>query len=223
MTFELKDLYVAREGTSIVKGVSLVLQPGELVVLRGKNGSGKSTLLNAVMGHPKYVVTAGLIMVDGDDVTTLPSHERARKGLFLALQQPPEIAGVSLKDFVRTSLSAQRGERPRDAEMEQAMTSALGAMRLDPRFAGRSVNEGSSGGEKKRGEIVQLMALQPKYALLDEPDSGLDPAARQYVADAILELRQKGTGFLVVSHAEDFVALLQPERVLTMQDGVVAL
>lgn len=222
MTFELKDLQVAREGTPIVKGVSLTLAPGELVVLRGKNGSGKSTLLNAVMGHPKYVITAGSILVDGDDVTALPPHERARKGVFLALQQPPEVAGVSLKDFVRTSLAAQRGERPRDAEMEQMMTGALGAMRLDPRFASRSVNEGSSGGEKKRGEIVQLLALQPKYALLDEPDSGLDPAARQYVADAVLELRQKGTAFLVVSHAEDFVALLQPDRVLTMSDGVIA-
>lgn len=222
MSLEIRNLHVSREGTSIVKGVSLTLAPGELVVVQGRNGSGKSTLLNAVMGHPKYVVTEGEILIDGEAATSLPTHERAQKGLFLALQQPPEIVGVALKDFVRTSLAAQRGERPRDAELEKTMTTALGAMRLDGRFANRSVNEGFSGGEKKRSEIVQMLALQPKYALLDEPDSGLDVAARQYVADAIAEMRKKGTGFVVVSHAQEFIDLLRASRVLVMQDGVLA-
>lgn len=221
MSLEIRDLHVQREELPIVQGVALTLQAGEIVVIRGVNGSGKSTLLNAVMGHPKYGVANGKIVIDGEDVTRLAAHERARKGLFLALQQPPEIAGVPLQDLVRSSLAAQRSERPRDAEIERTMGESLAAMRLDPRFAGRSVNEGFSGGEKKRSEIVQMLALAPKYALLDEPDSGLDPDAVRYVADAVAALREKGTGFLIVSHSEAFVALLKSARILTMASGIL--
>lgn len=216
MTLEIRQLHVAREGTPVVKGVTLSLAPGEVVVVRGKNGSGKSSLLNALMGHPKYFVK-GSVQLDGEELVTLPPHVRAQRGLFLALQQPPELSGVPLREFVRSAIAEVHGERPAD---DTALYTALGMLRLDPRFAERSVNEGFSGGEKKRSEIVQLLALRPKYALLDEPDSGLDPAALQYVADAIAALLPT-TGFLVVTHNATFIDLLAPDRTLTMADGIL--
>lgn len=221
MTLDIRNVTLCRERTPIVRGASLTVAPGEIVLVRGVNGSGKSTLLSAMMGHPAYTVEEGSMTIDGVDMTAMPTHERARKGLFLALQQPPELAGISLKELVRSSRAAVQGVRPNEEEIGRVMTTALGAMRLDGRFADRSVNEGFSGGEKKRSELVQMLALTPKYALLDEPDSGLDADALAYAVDAILALREKGTGFLLVSHAEHFVSRLPIDRTFVLAGGIL--
>ncbi len=216
---ELNNIHVSRGNAEIVHGVSLTIGAGEVHVILGKNGSGKTSLVNAVMGHAAYRVDGGWVMVDGVDVTNLPTHEKARAGLFLSLQQPPEVPGVSLEDFLRTAKSALTGEQPKTMAFAGAVSENIAKLRLDAKFAERSVNVGASGGEKKRAEMVQMLTLAPKYALLDEPDSGLDADALKYVADAILSLRQQGTGFLIVSHYAAFIDLLQPTAIHVMRDG----
>ena len=216
---ELNNIHVSRGDAEIVHGVSLTVGAGEVHVVLGKNGSGKTSLLNAVMGHPAFVVASGSIMLDDADITNLPTHEKARAGLFLSLQQPPEVPGVPLEEFLRTAKTALTGEQPRTIAFSGAVSENIAKLRLDSKFAERSVNVGASGGEKKRAEMVQLLTITPKYALLDEPDSGLDADALQYVADAITSLRKTGTGFLIVSHYAAFIELLQPTAIHVMRDG----
>lgn len=217
----VENVSVAREGSTIVSGIGLRIAPGEVHILVGKNGAGKSTLLNALMGHPSFATTEGSVKLDGQDITHAAPHERAKRGLFLSLQQPPEIPGVPLKDFLSTAVTAVSGERPKDVDFDTSLAESLGLLRLDPKFATRSLNEGFSGGEKKRSEIVQMLMLRPKYALLDEPDSGLDAEAVTYMVEAIQKLRQAGTGFLIVTHYEHVIAQLQPTAVYTLENGTL--
>ncbi len=210
-----------RGESSVIIDADFIVRPGEVVVLQGKNGAGKSTLLNAIMGHPAYTASAGSVVLDDHNLTALPPHERAKRGLFLSLQHPPEVTGVPMKDFLRTAIAAVQGERPKQEEFDRVVAEASGLLRLDPKFGDRSLNEGFSGGEKKKSELLQMLVLRPKYALLDEPDSGLDRDAMGYAAEAIAALRAQDTGFLVVTHYDQFLQALRPDRVLTLEAGVV--
>ncbi|HCC84024.1 TPA: Fe-S cluster assembly ATPase SufC [Candidatus Uhrbacteria bacterium] len=221
MSLIITNLHVSREQTPIIKGVSLCIEPGELHILTGHNGAGKSTLLNALMANPLYEVTSGSIVLDDVDLTSLPTFARARHGLFLSLQTPPEVPGVPMDDFLRTSLEAITGERPHTLPFERDLQSALGLLRLDPKFAKRSLNEGFSGGEKKRSELLQLLMLKPKYALLDEPDSGLDPDAVGYLIEVISKLREQGTGILLVTHYEHVIDALNPTEIHKLDQGIL--
>lgn len=217
----VKQVAVKRGQTSVIADASFVVRPGEVTVLQGKNGAGKSTLLNALMGHPAYTITAGSVVLDDGDLLTLATHERVKLGLFLSLQQPPEVSGVPLKDFLRTALAAIKGERPKDEDFNRALLEACGVLRLDAKFVERSLNEGFSGGEKKKSELLQMLMLAPKYALLDEPDSGLDSEAIRYAGEAIALLRARGTGILIVTHYQQFSQDLKPSQVLNLDGGVV--
>ncbi len=223
-TFKIDNLKIAREGKEIVKGVSLELKPGEVHVLMGPNGSGKSTLANALMGHPKYQVTSGAIVIDGEDVTKAPPHERARKGLFLSMQAPPEVAGVTLSNFLRTAFNATH-EKLTVLEFRALLKAQMESLKMDPSFASRHLNTGFSGGEKKRAETLQLAVLRPKYAVLDETDSGLDVDALKIVGEGIARLKgglpagRQGTGFLLITHNPRLLDHVTPDFVHVMYDG----
>ncbi len=221
MSLIITDLKVSRAETPIINGVSLSISPGELHILSGLNGAGKSTFLNALMANPLYEVTSGTIVLDDVDLTSLPTFARARAGLFLSLQTPPEVPGVPMDDFLRTSLEAITGSRPHTLPFERDLQSALGLLRLDPKFAKRSLNEGFSGGEKKRSELLQLLMLKPKYALLDEPDSGLDPDAVGYLVEVVSKLRVQGTGILLVTHYDHVINSLNPTAIHKLENGLL--
>src|SRR5581483_382858 len=170
---EIKDLRVEIEGKSILSGVDLTVRKGEIHALMGPNGSGKSTLSNVLMGHPKYVVTGGKILFDGKDLTALKPHERAKQGIFLAFQYPTAIPGVTVANFLRTAIKAVRGEGAALKNFRKALRDKMALLEMDEKFASRYVNDGFSGGEKKRLEILQMAMLEPRLALLDETDSGL--------------------------------------------------
>ena len=223
MSLVINNLSVSRAQTPIINRVSLSISPGELHILSGVNGAGKSTLLNALMANPLYEVTSGEIVLDDIDLTKLPTFERARAGLFLSLQAPPEVPGVPMDDFLRTSLEAITGTRPHTLPFERDLQEALGLLRLDPKLAKRSLNEGFSGGEKKRSELLQLLMLKPKYALLDEPDSGLDPDAVGYLIEVITKLRAQGTGIFLVTHYEHVIKSLNPTAIHKLDLGNITL
>jgi Fe-S cluster assembly ATP-binding protein len=186
----------------------------------GPNGSGKSTLAYAIAGHPKYTVTGGTVTLDGADVLAMSVDERARSGLFLAMQYPVEVPGVSVSNFLRTAATAIRGEAPKLRLWVKELKAAMAALEMDPVFAERNVNEGFSGGEKKRHEILQLELLQPRIAVLDETDSGLDVDALRVVSHGVNRLREKGqTGTLLITHYTRILRYIQPEFVHVMFDG----
>jgi len=219
-TLEIKDLHVsvvsAEDGTDIpiLKGVDLTVKSGETHALMGPNGSGKSTLSYAIAGHPKYKVTSGSITLDGQDVLEMSVDERARAGLFLAMQYPVEVPGVSMSNFLRTAVTAVRGEAPKLRHWVKEVKSALDDLDIDPSFSERSVNEGFSGGEKKRHEILQLALLNPKIAILDETDSGLDVDALRVVSEGVNRYAE-GThgGVLVITHYTRILRYIQPQFV----------
>ena len=223
-TLQITDLHVEVEGKKILKGINLCVNSNETHALMGPNGNGKSTLLAAIMGNPKYTVTKGSITLDGKDVLTMAVDERSRAGLFLGMQYPSEISGVTNSDFLRAAVNARR-ERPIPLfqfikEMEQAVAD----MEMKSDLAHRFLNEGFSGGEKKRNEIVQMKLLKPSLAMLDEIDSGLDVDALKLVADALLDIQaQQQTGLLVVSHYERFYDLLKPTHAHVLIDGKIVL
>src|SRR5215510_5697010 len=209
---EIKDLHVSvaapasaggEDGAEIpiLKGVNLTVKSGETHALMGPNGSGKSTLSYAIAGHPKYTVTSGSITLDGEDVLAMTVDERARAGLFLAMQYPVEVPGVSVANFLRTAKTAIDGEAPKLRTWVKDVNTALGDLQMDPEFAQRNVNEGFSGGEKKRHEIVQLELLNPKIAILDETDSGLDIDALKIVSTGVNRFAEQGDkGILLITH-----------------------
>src|SRR3989344_5356265 len=174
MKLEINDLHVAVEGKEILRGVTLAVDLGTTHCLMGPNGSGKSTLAHALMGHPKYAITKGSILLDGEDITSLPPNERAKRGLFLSFQYPAEIPGVTLSNFLRTALNNLRSEKLGVLDFHKLLKEKMGQLGMDSAFTKRYLNEGFSGGEKKRAEIPQLLGLQPKFAVLEETDSGLD-------------------------------------------------
>jgi Fe-S cluster assembly ATP-binding protein len=206
----------------ILRGVDLTINSGEVHAIMGPNGSGKSTLAYAVAGHPKYEIEAGSITLDGQDVLEMTVDERARAGLFLAMQYPVEIPGVSVSNFLRTSVTAIRGEAPKLREWLKEMNSAMSEIGMDPQFSERNVNEGFSGGEKKRHEILQLELLKPKIAILDETDSGLDVDALRIVSEGINRTVEKNnTGVLLITHYTRILRYVKPDKVSVFVDGRV--
>jgi Fe-S cluster assembly ATP-binding protein len=224
-TLEIRDLHVsvtdaAGESQQILRGVDLAVRAGQTHAIMGPNGSGKSTLAFAIAGHPKYQVTQGSITLDGEDVLTMSVDARARAGLFLAMQYPAEVPGVSVSNFLRTAMTAVRGEAPKLRVFLKEMRAAMTALSIDPAFAERNVNEGFSGGEKKRHEILQLELLDPKIAILDETDSGLDIDALRVVADGVNRFRAKeGHGVLLITHYTRILRYIQPDFVHVFVGG----
>lgn len=222
-TLKIKNLHVTVEGKEILKGVNLEINEGETVALLGPNGHGKSTLFNAIMGHPRYKITEGSIYLDDADVLAMTTDERAKAGLFLGMQNPSEVPGVINSDFLRAAVNV-RQERPISTyNFYKILDAAIKEMKMPFDLATRSLNEGFSGGEKKRNEILQLLLLNPKIAMLDEIDSGLDVDALQIVADVIKEQQGKGKGFLVISHYARLYDLIQPTRAVVMINGRIVI
>src|ERR1700761_5304162 len=191
-TLEIRDLHVAVEDKPILTGVDLTVKQGETHAIMGPNGSGKSTLAYSVAGHPRYTVTRGSVLLDGEDVLSMTVDERARAGLFLAMQYPVEVPGVSVSNFLRTAATAVRGEAPKLRTWVKEVNESMTQLGMDKAFAERSLNEGFSGGEKKRHEILQLELLKPKIAILDETDSGLDVDALRVVSEGVNRVRETG-------------------------------
>ena len=214
----VEGLHAAVDGKEILRGVDLRVPTGEVHALMGPNGSGKSTLAYTVMGHPRYAVTAGSARFDGVDLLPLATDERARLGLFLSLQYPVAIPGVSVMNFLRAALRAQGRELPA-RELIASVKREMEALRIDESFRSRSINEGFSGGEKKRMEILQLALLKPRLAILDETDSGLDVDALRTVAEGVTRVATGGTGVLVITHYPRILEYLQPDRVHVFADG----
>lgn len=206
----------------ILRGVDLTIKSGEVHAIMGPNGSGKSTLAYAVAGHPKYQIDGGEITLDGEDVLEMSVDERARAGLFLAMQYPVEIPGVSVSNFLRTSVTAIRGEAPKLRDWMKEMNSAMSEIGMDPQFSERNVNEGFSGGEKKRHEILQLELLKPKIAVLDETDSGLDVDALRIVSEGINRtVERNNTGVLLITHYTRILRYVKPDKVSVFVDGKI--
>ncbi len=227
MALEIKDLHVTvktdDEDKEILKGVTLTIKDGETHAIMGPNGSGKSTLAYSIAGHPKYTVTSGSVTLDGQDVLAMTVDQRARAGLFLAMQYPVEVPGVSVSNFLRTAKTALDGEAPKLRTWVKDVNAALEQLNLDPTFGTRSVNEGFSGGEKKRHEIAQLELLNPKVAVLDETDSGLDIDALKIVAGGVNRFRaQEGKGVLLITHYTRILRYIEPDYVHVFVAGRIA-
>lgn len=219
----IDNLHVSVEGKEILKGVHLEIRSGETVALLGPNGHGKSTLLAVIMGNPKYEVTAGSIRLDGEDVLNMKVDERARKGLFLAMQYPAEVPGVVNAEFLKAAINARRDAPIRLFEFYRSLENASKKVNIPMDMANRFLNEGFSGGEKKRNEILQMMLLKPDLAMLDEIDSGLDVDAINTVAEAIEEMKETGMSFLVISHYARLYELIHPTRAAIMINGKIVL
>jgi len=220
--FEIADVHVSVEGREILRGVDLTVRPGEVHALMGRNGSGKSTLANALMGHPKYVISRGSVHLDGEDILGLRPDDRAKRGLFLAFQNPIAIPGVGTGNFLRAAVKALRGTETINAlEFRKELTERMQRLQMDPSFATRALNEGFSGGEKKRAEMLQLAMLKPRLAILDEPDSGLDIDAVRIVSDGIntVHEQQPDMGILLITHYQRILNYVQPDRVHVMAKG----
>ncbi|MBX6395388.1 MAG: Fe-S cluster assembly ATPase SufC [Alicyclobacillaceae bacterium] len=218
---KVENLHVSVEGTEILKGVDLEVRGGEVHAIMGPNGTGKSTLASALMGHPKYEVTAGKAWLDGEDLLAMKVDERARKGLFLAMQYPSEVPGVSNANFIRLALNARRGEGNEIPVLQfhRELQKQMKALEMDPSFAERYLNEGFSGGEKKRNEILQMRMLKPRIAILDEIDSGLDIDALKIVANGVNDLRGPEMGVLIITHYQRLLQYIVPDVVHVMMQG----
>ncbi len=217
--FAVEDLHVNVEGREILKGVDLVVRPGEVHAIMGPNGSGKSTLANTLMGHPRYEVTGGRILFKGEEVTDLPPDERARKGMFLAFQYPLEIPGVKVGSFLRMAMKARRGQDMPVREFLNTMREKMALLEMDRSFADRYVNEGFSGGEKKRNEILQMAMLEPEMAVLDETDSGLDIDALRIVSNGINKLRGPQIGMVLITHYNRILSYVAPDVIHVLVNG----
>ena len=218
---EIKDLHVSVEDKEILKGINLTIKTGETHALMGPNGNGKSTLLSTIMGHPKYKVTQGSITLDGEDVLSMSVDERSRKGIFLGMQYPEAIPGVTNSDFLRAAVNARRDEPMKLFTFIRKLDSAIDELKMDENLAHRYLNEGFSGGEKKRNEILQMKLLDPKFALLDEIDSGLDVDALKIVSDAINNMKSDHLGYVIVSHYDRLYELVKPTHVHVLVDGKI--
>ena len=222
---EVKGLHVSIDGKEILKGVDLTVEQGKIHAIMGPNGTGKSTLAYSLMGHPSYQITAGEVKFNGQDLRALEADERSRLGLFLAFQYPVAIPGVTVANFLRTALNAHRHARnPEDKgipipEFRKLLKAKMELLKMDSNFAGRYLNEGFSGGEKKRAEILQLATLEPQIAILDETDSGLDIDALRIVADGVNALMNKDLGVLVITHYQRLLNYIKPDFVHVMLDG----
>lgn len=220
---EIKDLHVSVEGKEILKGVTLTLETGKIHALMGPNGSGKSTLANTLMGHPKYEVTSGKILLNGEDITGLGPDERARKGLFLSFQYPSEIPGVTIPNFLRTAYNSVKKTSIPVLEFKKLLDKNMQLLQIKPDFIKRYLNEGFSGGEKKRAEILQLLLLDPRLAILDETDSGLDIDALQVVAKGVNTFMGPEKCVLIITHYKRILEHIQPDKLFIMIDGKIKL
>jgi Fe-S cluster assembly ATP-binding protein len=216
---KIENLRVEIDGQEIVKGLDLEVGEGEIHAIMGPNGSGKSTLANVLMGHPRYDVTGGSITFRGEDVFELEPDERAKLGMFLAFQYPSEVPGVSVANFLRTAVNSVREEELSPMDMYRLIQEKMKIMQMDPKFAERYLNEGFSGGEKKRNEILQMLMLEPKLAIMDETDSGLDIDALQVVAKGVNELRAPEFSAVIITHYQRILRYIEPDRVHVMLDG----
>ncbi|MDG6910836.1 MAG: Fe-S cluster assembly ATPase SufC [Nitrososphaerota archaeon] len=222
MKLEIKELHASVEGKEILKGVNLSVSQGETHALMGPNGSGKSTLAYTVMGHPKYQVTSGEILIDGESVVGLPPDKRVKKGLFLAFQYPVSVQGVSMFAFLRAAYNNSRpagSEPPTIFEFKEVVAEKLKLLNMDESFLNRYLNEGFSGGEKKKAEILQMALMQPKFAVLDETDSGLDIDALRVVAEGINKVSGPQTGSLLITHYQRILKYVKPQFVHVMFEG----
>ena len=222
-TLEIKDLHVSIEDKEILKGVNLTINTGEIHAIMGPNGTGKSTLSSAIMGHPSYEVTQGEVLLDGVNILELDVDERAKAGLFLAMQYPSEITGVTNADFMRSAINAKREEGQEINLMQfiKKLDKQMDFLDIDKDMAQRYLNEGFSGGEKKRNEILQLMMLEPKFAILDEIDSGLDIDALKVVSKGINQMRDEEFGALMITHYQRLLNYITPDKVHVMYGGKV--
>ncbi|MDI9635277.1 Fe-S cluster assembly ATPase SufC [Anaerolineae bacterium CFX9] len=224
---EIRNLHVSVEDKPILRGVNLTVKQGEVHALMGPNGSGKSTLANVLLGNPAYEVTAGQIIFEGQDLLEMEADERSRAGLFLAFQYPVSIPGVTLANFLRLAINARMKAEDKDSkgisvsDFRRLMKAKMDALQMDHSFAGRYLNEGFSGGEKKRAEILQMAVLQPKIAILDETDSGLDIDALRVVSEGVNALKGPDLGVLVITHYQRILNYIQPEYVHVMYQGQI--
>jgi Fe-S cluster assembly ATP-binding protein len=223
-TLEIKNLHVSvtteAGDKEILRGVDLVIKSGETHAIMGPNGSGKSTLAYSIAGHPKYKITSGSVILDGADALEMSVDERAKAGLFLAMQYPVEVPGVSVTNFLRTAATAIRGEAPKVRTWVGEVKEAMAALNMDPNFAERSVNEGFSGGEKKRHEILQLELLKPKFAILDETDSGLDVDALRIVSEGVNRIKgSSDLGIMLITHYTRILRYIKPDFVHVFAAG----
>ncbi len=219
---KISGLEVAVDDTPILKGVDLEVPQGEVHALMGPNGSGKSTLAYALAGHPRYTITGGSVLFDGEDLAEMRADERARKGLFLAMQYPVEVPGVSVMNFLRTAVNASRGEEIPVREFAKLFKEKSALLQFDPSFADRYLNEGFSGGEKKRHEILQMALLEPRFAILDETDSGLDVDALRIVSEGVNAQRGPNLGTLIITHYTRILRYITPDVVHVMFEGRIA-
>ena len=218
-TLEIKNLHVSVEGKEILRGLDLTVPVGEVHAIMGPNGSGKSTLASAIMGHPKYEVTEGAVLWKGESLLDMEPDQRAKKGLFLAFQYPQEIYGVSVTNFLRLAITARSGKTLSFSEFNRELDEWLKILDITPEFAKRYLNEGFSGGEKKRNEILQLGMLKPEMAIMDETDSGLDIDALKVVARGFNRMRGPGFGALVITHYQRLLEHIVPDFVHVLMDG----
>ncbi len=224
-TLEIKNLHVSVSGQEIIKGFDLTINTGEIHALMGPNATGKSTLSNAIMGHPRYEVTEGQILIDGQDISELSVEERSHKGIFLAFQYPVAIPGVTLANFLRVAVNSKLKAHDPDSkgislvEFRKKLKSKMDLLQVDYSFGGRYLNEGFSGGEKKRAEILQLAMLEPKFAILDETDSGLDIDAIRIVSEGVNSIAGDNLGVLVITHYQRMLNYLKPDFVHIMFNG----
>ena len=222
-TLEIKDLHVEIDGKEILKGVNLTINTNEVHAIMGPNGTGKSTLASAIMGHPKYEVTQGEVLIDGENVLEMEVDERAKAGLFLAMQYPSEIAGVTNADFLRSAINARREEGDEISLMKfiRELDKTMEFLEMPEEMSQRYLNEGFSGGEKKRNEILQMMMIKPTFGILDEIDSGLDIDALKVVSKGINEMRGEGFGCLMITHYQRLLNYITPDHVHVMMQGKV--
>jgi Fe-S cluster assembly ATP-binding protein len=223
MTLEVQNLHVRTEEREILHGVDLVVRKGQMHALMGPNGSGKSTLANSLMGNPQYEITEGRVLLNGEDMTEADPDERARAGLFMAFQYPATIPGVSVANFLRMAMNAKREEPIKVKEFGALLKDNMDLLHISRDFTSRYLNEGFSGGEKKRAEILQLAMLQPEFAVLDETDSGLDIDALRIVADGVNAMRSEDRGFLIITHYTRILGLVRPDFVHIMLDGRIVM
>ncbi len=218
----VKNLHVSVEGTPILKGIDLEIKEGEINTIMGPNGSGKSTLAYALMGHPKYTIDKGQILINEEDITDMPADERAKRGLFLSFQYPQEISGVTVSNFLRTALNSVRGEKISVMDFKKTLEEKLDLLKMDHAFGKRYLNEGFSGGEKKKAEILQLAVLQPKIAILDETDSGTDIDALKIISNGInLVAKAQKMGVLLITHYDRILQYIKTDHVHILVDGKI--
>jgi Fe-S cluster assembly ATP-binding protein len=218
-TLEVRDLHATVEGKEILRGIDLIVRQGETHALMGPNGSGKSTLSNVIMGRPGYAITGGTVIFNGEDITALTPDERAKRGLFLAMQYPTEVPGVSVVNFLRTAYQAVKGEQVSALAFRKHMKEQMERLSIDDAMVNRYVNQGFSGGEKKRNEVLQLAVLEPRIAILDETDSGLDIDSLKLVAKGVNELVGPDLGVLLITHYQRMLNHITPDRVHVMMGG----